>query len=126
MITEKKNNAQVLRKFYNDLIINDDEPLICFNTKDESYKGNIPQQYLQANGEIVLNLSRKASRNLEINDQTIRFLISFNGAICEVVAGIDSILWIGPQYGSTEENCCISNEICTLLDKFAKGGDLCK
>src|SRR5260221_13679828 len=53
-------------------------------------KTRIPMEYLK-NGEIVLNVSLNATRNLTINNELIQFSARFNGVSREVSIPVDRL-----------------------------------
>ena len=53
-------------------------------------KTRIPMEYVK-NGEIVLNVSLNATRNLTINNELIQFSARFNGVSREVSIPVDRI-----------------------------------
>lgn len=53
-------------------------------------KTRIPMEYVK-NGEIVLNVSLNATRNLTINNELIQFSARFNGVSREVTIPVDRV-----------------------------------
>jgi stringent starvation protein B len=53
-------------------------------------KTRIPMEYVK-NGEIVLNVSLNATRNLTINNELIQFSARFNGVSREVSIPVDRV-----------------------------------
>lgn len=53
----------------------------------------VPQEYVK-NGEIVLNLSYSATRNLTIGNESIQFSARFAGVSQEIYIPIDSVIGI--------------------------------
>ena len=53
----------------------------------------VPQEYVR-NGEIVLNLSADATRNLKIGNDVIQFSARFNGASREISVPVNAVAGI--------------------------------
>ncbi|MGH8770690.1 MAG: ClpXP protease specificity-enhancing factor [Burkholderiales bacterium] len=53
----------------------------------------VPKEYVK-DGEIVLNISQTASRNLKLGNELIQFTARFNGVSTEISVPIDSVLAI--------------------------------
>ncbi|MGH8727784.1 MAG: ClpXP protease specificity-enhancing factor [Burkholderiales bacterium] len=53
----------------------------------------VPKEYVK-DGEIVLNISQTASRNLKLGNDVIQFTARFNGISTEISIPIDSVLAI--------------------------------
>lgn len=53
----------------------------------------VPKEYVK-DGEIVLNISQTASRNLKLGNDLIQFTARFNGVSTEISIPIDSVLAI--------------------------------
>ena len=53
-------------------------------------KTRIPMEYVK-NGEIVLNVSLNATRNLTINNELVQFSARFNGVSREVTVPVDRV-----------------------------------
>jgi stringent starvation protein B len=53
----------------------------------------VPREYVK-DGEIVLNISQTASRNLKLGNDLIQFTARFNGVSTEISIPIDSVLAI--------------------------------
>jgi stringent starvation protein B len=53
----------------------------------------VPKEYVK-DGEIVLNISQTASRNLKLGNNLIQFTARFNGVSTEISIPIDSVLAI--------------------------------
>jgi len=88
------NKPYLVRAFYDWIVDSSCTPFIVINA---GYKDcNIPDEYIE-NGEITLNVSPQAIRDLKILNEKVEFRASFSGVVHVVAAPIKSVLAIYAQ-----------------------------
>jgi len=88
------NKPYLIRAFYEWIVDNQCTPFVVINA---SYpRCNVPDEYVE-NGEITLNISPSAIRDLKIKNDLIEFRASFSGVVHIVSAPIKSVLAIYAQ-----------------------------
>lgn len=88
------NKPYLIRAFYEWIVDNACTPYVVINA---SYpRCNVPTEYIE-NGEITLNISSSAIRDLKITNETIEFRASFSGVVHIISAPVKAILAIYAQ-----------------------------
>ncbi|MDA8561557.1 ClpXP protease specificity-enhancing factor [Gammaproteobacteria bacterium] len=88
------NKPYLVRAFYEWIVDNDCTPYIVINA---SYpRCNVPTEHIE-NGEITLNVSPSAIRDLKITNDTVDFRASFSGVVHIINAPVKAILAIYAQ-----------------------------
>lgn len=88
------NKPYLVRAFYEWINDNNCTPYVLVNADHPRCK--VPTDYIQ-NGQITLNVSPRAVRDLKISNETLEFRASFSGVVHFVSAPIKSILAIYAQ-----------------------------
>lgn len=84
------NKPYLLRAFYQWIVDSGCTPFLVISAKGNS---SIPSEYIE-NGEIILNVSPDAIRDLNINAKRVDFRASFSGKVHSITTPIGSILSI--------------------------------
>jgi glutathione S-transferase len=77
----------------------------------------VPTEYVK-NGEIVLNVSLNATRNLTINNELVQFSARFNGVSREVTIPVDRL---SPRRASMPLFCLTLHPGCWIIESFPEG-----
>lgn len=88
------NKPYLVRAFFEWIVDNDCTPYVVINANFP--RCNLPKEFIQ-NGEITLNISPNAVRDLKISNETIEFRASFSGVVHLVAAPVKAILAIYAQ-----------------------------
>jgi len=88
------NKPYLVRAFYEWIVDSNCTPFIVINA---SYsRCNVPQDYIE-NGEITLNVSPTAIRDLKISNDFVEFRASFSGVVHIISAPVKAVLAIYAQ-----------------------------
>ena len=88
------NKPYLIRAFYDWIVDSDCTPFIVINANFP--RCNVPKDYVE-NGEITLNISPSAIRDLKIGKDIVEFRASFSGAVYIVSAPVKAVLAIYAQ-----------------------------
>jgi len=92
------NKPYLVRAFYDWIVDSGYTPFLVINTHFP--RCNVPKEYIENNGEITLNVSPTAIRDLKITNDFVEFRASFSGVVHIISAPVKAILAIFAQ----EEN----------------------
>lgn len=85
----KSNKPYLIRAFYEWIVDNNCTPYLVINANFP--KCNVPQDYIE-NGEITLNVSPTAIRDLKISNDFVEFRASFSGIVHIISAPVKAVL----------------------------------
>lgn len=85
------NKPYLIRAFYEWIVDSDCTPYVVINANFP--RVNVPNEYIE-NGEITLNVSPTAVRDLKIGNDFLEFHASFSGVVHIISAPIKSLLAI--------------------------------
>lgn len=88
------NKPYLVRAFYEWIVDNACTPYIVINANYP--RCNVPNEHIE-NGEITLDISPSAIRDLKITNDTIEFRASFSGVVHIITAPVTAILAIYAQ-----------------------------
>lgn len=88
------NKPYLIRAFYEWIVDNSCTPFIVINAGYP--RCNVPEDYVE-NGEITLNISPSAIRDLKLGNDFVEFRASFSGVVHIVSAPVKSVLAIYAQ-----------------------------
>ncbi len=83
------NKSYLIRAFYEWIVDSKCTPLLVVDATLP--RCNVPKEYIE-NGEIILNISPEAIRDMKINTQVIEFKASFSGIAHLISAPIRAVL----------------------------------
>lgn len=83
------NKPYLIRAFYDWIVDSRCTPLLVIDATAPNC--NVPQEYVE-NGEIILNVSPDAIRDLKINASLVEFRASFSGIAYNISAPIRAVL----------------------------------
>lgn len=89
------NKPYLIRAFYEWIIDSACTPFLVINTHFP--RCNVPAEYIEKNGEITLNISPGAVRDLKIGKDIIEFHASFSGIAHIISAPIKAVLAVYAQ-----------------------------
>jgi len=84
----------IIRAIYDWIIDNEMTVYIKVNAKSDALLIKVPQQYINSDNTIILDISPTAVENIIINDYEITFNASFEEGNYELVVPIDAIISI--------------------------------
>jgi stringent starvation protein B len=111
----------LLRAFYDWIVDSDCTPYLVLDA--EFPKVDVPRKFVK-DGQIILNLSPDAIRDLAITDKDLYFRTCFSGKIKEIYAPIQAVISVYAK--ETNDGIVFDREIPTDLEYFAdddSGGD---
>jgi len=88
------NKPYLIRAFYEWIIDSTCTPFLVINANYP--RCNVPQNYVE-NGEITLNISPSAIRDLKISNDIVEFRASFSGVVHIISAPVKAVLAIYAQ-----------------------------
>lgn len=94
------NKPYLIRAFYDWIVDSGCTPFIVVNTHFP--KCNVPKEFIEPNGEITLNISPSAIRDLNINKNAVEFRASFSGEVYIISAPIKAVLAVYAQESQQE------------------------
>lgn len=94
----------MLRALVQWIVDNDQTPHILVDTTVA--KTEVPKNYIQPDGRIVLNISIRATEHLSINDDFVSFSARFNGRAQQVFVPISAIISVFAKESGT--GMCLS------------------
>lgn len=86
------NRPYLLRAFYEWIVDNSMTPYVVVNAEIQGV--NVPQQYIDQDNKIVLNISPTAVEHLLIDERVVDFKARFSGVVTRVYAPINSVVAI--------------------------------
>jgi stringent starvation protein B len=92
------NKPYLLRAFYDWIVDSGYTPFLVINASFP--RCHVPKEFIEKNGEITLNISPTAIRDLKITKDLIEFQASFSGIVHIISAPVKAVLAIYAQ----EEN----------------------
>lgn len=88
------NKPYLIRAFYDWIVDSTCTPFLVVNANFP--RCNVPQDFVE-NGEITLNISPSAVRDLKINNDLVEFRASFSGIVHIISAPVKAVLAIYAQ-----------------------------
>jgi stringent starvation protein B len=122
------NKPYLIRAFYDWIVDSACTPLLVVNTAFP--RCNVPKEYIGSNGEIVLNVSPHAIRDLKIGNDIFEFRASFSGVVHLISVPIKAILAVYAEenaqgmYFDYEDENSGSTEWDTSLSQQSESGSL--
>ena len=89
------NKPYLMRAFYDWIVDSGCTPFLVINTYFP--RCNVPKEFIGKNGEITLNISPTAIRDLKITKDLIEFRASFSGIIHIISAPVKAVLAVYAQ-----------------------------